>query len=169
MALPPEIYDDLVHVRPTVCQDGGSTLIMVRPADDVEGKRRLIRSRWSVERGKWLIQAQTAPRGCAGYPRAAIAMPWRGPPESVFAAFARPKCRPLGRLHDVAVDFGLLLASWTSSSVAPPSCRADVFPDRHVEQHVFLEHDRHAPAPATTRVTLMMSTRRWPTGPSPAE
>jgi len=46
--------------------------------------------------------------------------------------------------HDVAVDLGLLRRLLDFLIGRAFLAEPDVFPDRHVEQHVFLEHHRHA-------------------------
>ena len=63
-----------------------------------------------------------------------------------IAAFADRGVVLLRQAHDVAVDFGLARRLHDLLVARAFLAEPDVFPDRHVEQHVLLEHYRHAPA-----------------------
>ena len=67
------------------------------------------------------------------------------------AALADDGVVSLRQAHDVAMDLGLLGRLLHLGIGSAFLAEADVLPQRHVEQHIVLEHDRHAAAQRIAR------------------
>src|SRR6185295_15431466 len=94
-----------------------------------------------VERRRRLIEQQQ--RGIAddrARDRDALALPAR----QRVAALTDRRVVFLRQAHDVAVNLGLARRCLDLLVAGAFLAEPDVLPDRHVEQHVLLEHDRHA-------------------------